>query len=90
MSKTLHTSGPWRHSAVDGGWDGVDSDHGLICKLSLNVPANARLIAAAPELLEVCVEAESLWPVWMGTPDQKEFLDRLRAAISKATGEEAP
>lgn len=53
---STHTPGPWRRVAYEGGWDGVaHSDGGphiaLICKLVENNPANASLIAAAPELL---------------------------------------
>ena len=50
---TKHTPGPWKHVAVSGGWDGVADSHGNeICRLVLNEPANATLIAAAPELLQ--------------------------------------
>ena len=42
-------------SAYEGGWDCVRDEQGaIICKLALNNPANACLIAAAPDLLEVC------------------------------------
>ena len=51
-----HTPRPWKRVSVKGGWDGVGSDQGLICKLSLNNPANAQLISAAPDLLEACKE----------------------------------
>lgn len=51
-----HTNGPWIHVAVDGGWDGVAEEanrQSLICVLKQNNPANADLIAAAPELLDL-------------------------------------
>ena len=55
--------------------------------------ANARLIAAAPELLE-CAEAymEFLWSEWHATMTQAAFdndpeVVRVRAAIKKARGE---
>jgi len=44
--------------------------------------ANARLIAAAPELLEACQAARSL------TPDGTHTASVLDAAITKAIGEE--
>lgn len=57
-----------------------------------NVPegeadANARLIAAAPELLEAALKAEELLSPfqesgWLG----EKALDLVRAAIAKATG----
>jgi hypothetical protein len=53
MNEAKFTPGPWEHVAVKGGWDGVTSKcDGLICTLSYNNPANAHLIAAAPELYE--------------------------------------
>lgn len=58
MDKKKHTPGPWRWTAVEGGWDGVESNDGLICKLALNEPENARLIAAAPELLVALKEMQ--------------------------------
>ena len=51
-----HTPGPWIPAAVEGGWDGVaenENRNSVICALRLNNPANARLIAAAPELLDL-------------------------------------
>jgi hypothetical protein len=46
--------------------------------------ANARLVAAAPELLGLCSEWVSAW-------EKEEFdpslASRMRAAIAKATGE---
>jgi hypothetical protein len=51
-----HTPGPWIPVAVEGGWDGVaenENRNSVICALRLNNPANARLIAAAPELLDL-------------------------------------
>lgn len=45
--------------------------------------ANARLIAAAPDLLEACQAARAL------TPDGTHTASVLDAAIAKATGEQA-
>lgn len=47
--------------------------------------ANARLISAAPELLESCERALAAWE---GT-GPAIILDELRAAIAKATGEQS-
>ena len=45
----------WKVSACEGGWDCVRDEHDvIICTLVLNEPANACLIAAAPDLLEAC------------------------------------
>ena len=48
------------------------------------VIANARLIAAAPELLEACKKAEGWLSGWASA---EPYIDVLRAAIAKATGE---
>ena len=52
--------------------------------------ANARLIAAAPELLEAAEGIVSRWdsPLWKDQPHTGIFIDRLRAAINKAKGEQ--
>ena len=47
-----HTPGPWNTSAYDGGWDCIRDGSGqIIAKLGANNPANADLIAAAPDML---------------------------------------
>lgn len=46
--------------------------------------ANARLIAAAPELLEACVKAESF--DWKSGEGAWDVYETLRAAIAKAKG----
>lgn len=96
MSK--HTPGPWAHVSVTGGWDGVAEDanrNSVICTLSLNNPANASLIAAAPDLLAAAElalsEAEGL--IYDQLDGTKEFesafaaLQPVRDAIAKARGE---
>jgi hypothetical protein len=92
------TPGPWRHVSVDGGWDGVAEPGGaVICRLALNEPANARLMAAAPTLLEACRAAARFIAngVELGfirlpdadTPDPAhDTLPALLAAIAKAEG----
>ena len=92
-----HTRGPWSiggrniiigHTPLlveiatvnDGGLDLDDSDNEAAAAV---VTANARLIAAAPDLLAACeaalrmVEGDGLPPNW----------DLLRTAIRKAKGE---
>ena len=66
---------------------GVARLENSICKLmgygeSTEVKANARLIAAAPELLEVCQLIDE--EVCMG----RVLQEKLNAAIAKATGKE--
>jgi hypothetical protein len=100
--KSAHTPGPWQWVAITDGWDGVTQENGpMICKLVLNEPENARLIAAAPELLEALrlayrelndIHARCGVPWWeTGKSDvtQEHFtfvVEKSRAAITKATG----
>ena len=49
--------------------------------------ANARLIAAAPELLEACRDALPYIEQYAATRYDHAFLSRLRAAILKAEGQ---
>lgn len=91
-----HTSGPWD---TQGGYV-YDSEGRIVCnphdcleELGSRISgrereANARLIAAAPELLNVCKAALSL----LLDPDATEkdadmVTDELRVAISKAEGD---
>lgn len=50
---------------------------------------NRRLITAAPELLEALVALETLLAPLAYDSTQKDWLNRARAAIAKATGESA-
>jgi hypothetical protein len=84
-----HTPGPWKQVSVRGGWDGVQVANGgtTICTLALNVPDNARLIAAAPDLLEACqflLETAEKAP-WSQMA-MSRALDHIRAAVAKAIG----
>jgi hypothetical protein len=101
MSK--HTPGPWelseaqykdgfgtyrRVEQVEQFGDVVASvciRHAVNHTLNACGDANARLIAAAPELLEMLVEAANfIQPYSVG----QELLERIDAAIAKATGEQ--
>lgn len=91
MSK--HTPGPWKAHFEDAyfvtGPDlgrvammmNLKGAHGLGGRRSGNESAaNARLIAAAPDLLDACKAALS---------DDQPYIEKCRAAIAKATGEQA-
>lgn len=107
MSEVKHTPGPWiygdwitgKHGDPgNSGWVEVwnieaDGSKGLpfiACKHHDQV-ANARLIAAAPELLEALLEIEDV-ASFLCIEDRRdrrqlgEALDKTRAAIAKATG----
>lgn len=94
MSESKFTPGPWRHSK--GGPNGcpvVGTDRGLmVCMLShsVNIPthieqakANASLIAAAPDLLQMLKAAQ----LWLDV-DGRYDMQGINAAIRKAEGNE--
>ena len=89
-----HTPGPWTADWGVRGDDGTEeqwnvlTDDELICDLTLcdrdmphaTVAANARLIAAAPDLLAACILA-------LSHIGNNSTFATVRAAIAKATGE---
>ena len=93
MSK--HTPGPWAMPdsgqgriskvGVNGGWDGMiaTADCGDYARSRSEGLANARLIAAAPDLLEALKDAVR------DSESPGQWLYEARAAIAKATGEQA-
>jgi hypothetical protein len=96
-AKAQHTPGPWVEVSIDG-WDGVrPANNALpICRLVENNPANARLIAAAPEMLKQTelfarsIEYQIKKNLATGDTEGarlKQFtLDACRAVIAKAKG----
>lgn len=96
MTQTQHKAGPW-HVSVSGNSMTVRHSSGTIARMAIAVQsthaetgkANARLIAAAPELLEALQAAEELHQVGILNATV-ELVDRVvtlrRAAIAKATG----
>ncbi|WP_312708629.1 hypothetical protein [Stenotrophomonas sp.] len=99
-----HTPGPWYVGREDEntGEIEVNSDgRPYVClvfpgAIDEVTPANARLIAAAPELLEALIEATACGMVPISSAKdggasthsrQVRCADMIRAAIAKATGE---
>ena len=92
-----HTPGPWSYTMdKERGWDfKVTDDHGKTAIVSgcgccdspwVSCEADARLIAAAPEMLEAL---ENLLKVHEGEGGtQHNAADMAQAAIAKAKGEE--
>jgi hypothetical protein len=90
-----HTPGPWIYDIDDRPgmeWNihiltEADLDK-RICFMTSDGPSedNARLIAAAPDLLAAC-EAYAAWAatVTEGAPDLRPIREQIRAAIAKAT-----
>lgn len=90
---TEYTPGPWSHVAYEGGWDGVAQvdSRTLICKLVENNPANAHLIAAAPELLAALKGLLTHCGIADAAPEDKDGEDHAlesaaRVAIRRAEG----
>jgi hypothetical protein len=85
-----HTPGPWMYrSQANGSLDffGEGGNRVILQNVRLiNQEANARLIAAAPSLLEALESALELIDVI--TPLEGDVHRKARAAIAKATGEQ--
>lgn len=89
---TQHTPAPWAHR--NGRIYAADRENLTIANVARAAdgdysPANARLIAAAPELLEALNLAELFMSGFEGDSMQVELegqLRKIRAAIAKATG----
>ena len=89
-----HTPGPWRF-AKDGHepyWN-VDMPlpglpgYGYANAMVYTTEADARLIAAAPELLHELQHLLSMWEESIGwEPDYMDMADSARKAIAKAEG----
>ena len=98
MSNTSskHTPGPWRVSPGAPGEfhtilsKGEPIAHVLPTGDKLQVITDARLIAAAPELLEVLEQAVASYHLSLyradGTPCESKWVVAARAAIAKAIG----
>lgn len=83
MSEAKHTKGPWRIGAMESGRYAVDGENGQEVTGWLDSEADARLIAAAPELLEA-LQALVNEPQPIGI-DRTAYQAAL-VAIAKATG----
>jgi hypothetical protein len=88
--KTQHTTGPWatskhatpEHSPQVGVYaEGKQSDLAIV--RGSNAVADASLIAAAPELLELAMEGERLANIFSSVEQTRRF----KEVIAKATGE---
>jgi hypothetical protein len=82
-----YTRGPWRQNPKDPKYIQTDEDIGSdiarVLWLGDDREANAHLIAAAPDLLEVAKRSRArLW----GADEGKGLDEQLREAIRKAEG----
>jgi hypothetical protein len=87
LDALLHTPGPWKHCFLEGGWDGVSEEGGMVlCRLDFNNPANASLMAASPDLLELAYAFLSYLEDQSNSPRRRQAcMQAARAAIQKAT-----
>jgi hypothetical protein len=81
MKNTLHTPAPWKHDTT---WGIIKHGKSEICALHSGNLANASLIAAAPDLLQVVADYVLLCDLhdYVGAVP-----DAARAALRKAKGE---
>lgn len=91
MSKTKHTPGPWYVESTKTTHFVLNENEVVICHtedpmILGDATANARLIAAAPELLEALYQAAKFFNVHASTPAEFKLRDYLEDAIAKATG----
>lgn len=95
MSAATHTPGPWNVGTSDQGREvvflnGLTERHGSLGPsqnwIDCNTEGNARLVAAAPELLQVLKELEESAGYWSEYDVPLGIVDRIRAAIAKAEG----
>lgn len=95
MSAAKHTPGPWNVGTSKQGREvvflnGLSEQPGSLGPsqnwIDCNTEANARLIAAAPDLLAVVQELEESAGYWSEYDVPLGIVDRIRAAIAKAEG----
>ena len=87
---STHTPGPWLIEPTDTS-KAIVTDDCVICEMAPwddeyqdELEANARLIAAAPDLLEAAIALQVAAP--LGQSEWNAAADKLDKAISKATG----
>ncbi len=92
-TRTEHTPGPWELIHFGGPQIGHKASGDAVCTMwgDENDPAdpfhaNARLIAAAPDILEALEIAVTLWAFQSTDAPQREWLSIAEAAIAKARG----
>lgn len=88
MSESKFTAGPWEEEPCDGEY--YVRAPGRVVAQDILSEDDARLIAAAPELLAACEAGDSHfgWLMDRGalTREEEPVLAQIRAAIAKARG----
>lgn len=94
-----HTPAPWTVADKSYGWDhfaAIITSTGIVANCHIaalsrdyaQTAADARLIAAAPDLLEACETAALIMESLPHSVDQED-VKQLRTALAKARGETA-
>lgn len=92
MSKSKHTPGPWDYSfeSIDPEWAVVKINGGLVVanvNSHARQEANARLIAAAPEMYEALVALKRDLETRYGVLDLSlSVIEAMERALAKAEG----
>lgn len=96
MSESKHTPGPWivnTDKDYENGkpsciWTSKGPSYGTICAMTKEYPekfnlANARLIAAAPDLLKVCIRTKAYLASLPGkyAVESRHLQEKVKAAI---------
>jgi hypothetical protein len=86
MNNTLHTPGPWKH---DPTWGIIKYGKSEICALHSGNLANAHLISAAPDLLDLLEAAVARVQLANeeGNPILSAWLPDALSTLRKAKGE---
>ena len=95
MTDSKHTPGPWAVVDDYGMAFEIESRTSGVARVStadVRAEANARLIAAAPDMLAALLETQSLIAAWRDGGDVDAALEELKyraidTAIAKATGQ---
>lgn len=88
-----HTPGPWVWHGYDAKWDNYERLGQNVIRPTVDgfigvKKDDARLISAAPELLEA-LQGMVQWAIAIGNLGGYGDIDKAEAAIAKATGETA-
>jgi hypothetical protein len=86
MNNTLHTPAPWKH---DSTWGIIKHGKSEICALHSGNLANAHLISAAPDLLDLLEAAVARVQIANeeGNPILSAWLPDALSTLRKAKGE---
>ena len=90
-----YSKAQWKAQSIDGDWEVVSPEfqiahvcnYGIAKKLDI-APANARLIAAAPEMYEALKQITKIASGVMVLDDTSSTFQVIKAALAKAEGGE--